>query len=55
MIFILVNQEINKQPSAFSYVSKLRVITVDKNPAYPLAMQELKEEPYARRHTTKKS
>ena len=36
--------EINKQPSAFSYVSKPRVITVDKNPAYPVAMQELKEE-----------
>ncbi|PGD29916.1 IS6 family transposase, partial [Bacillus pseudomycoides] len=29
---------------AFSYVSKPRVITVDKNPAYPVAIQELKEE-----------
>jgi transposase, IS6 family len=29
---------------AFSYVSKPRVITVDKNPAYPIAIQELKEE-----------
>ncbi len=29
---------------AFSHVSKPRVITVDKNPAYPIAIQELKEE-----------
>ena len=29
---------------AFSHVSKPRVITVDKNPAYPMAIQELKEE-----------
>ncbi len=29
---------------AFSYVSKPRVITVDKNPAYPVAIQELREE-----------
>lgn len=28
---------------AFSYVSKPRVITVDKNPAYPLTIQALKE------------
>ncbi|MGQ8867034.1 IS6 family transposase, partial [Bacillus sp. NA_145.1] len=33
-----------KKALAFSYVSKPRVITVDKNPAYPVAMQELKEE-----------
>ncbi|PFH73732.1 IS6 family transposase [Bacillus nitratireducens] len=33
-----------KKALAFSYVSKLRVITVDKNPAYPVAIQELKEE-----------
>jgi len=38
-----VNQEINKQPSA-SHVCKPRVITVDKNPSYPVAIQELKEE-----------
>lgn len=44
LIFILVNQEINKQPSAFSYISKPRVITVDKNPAYPVALQTLKKE-----------
>ncbi|SFH54230.1 Transposase (or an inactivated derivative) [Priestia megaterium] len=29
---------------AFSHVSMPRVITVDKNPAYPIAIQELKEE-----------
>jgi len=29
---------------AFSYVSTPRVITVDKNPAYPIAIEELKEE-----------
>ncbi|CAI8818601.1 hypothetical protein EMIT019CA3_230021 [Bacillus pseudomycoides] len=29
---------------AFSYISKPRVITVDKNPAYPVAIQALKEE-----------
>ena len=33
-----------KKALAFSHVSKLRVITVDKNPAYPIAIQELKEE-----------
>ncbi|XKK29711.1 IS6 family transposase [Bacillus sp. AC79A.1] len=33
-----------KKALAFSYVSKPRVITVDKNPAYSVAMQELKEE-----------
>lgn len=33
-----------KKALAFSHVSKPRVITVDKNPAYPLAIQELKEE-----------
>ncbi|HDR7417810.1 TPA: IS6 family transposase [Bacillus cereus] len=33
-----------KKALAFSYVSKPRVITVDKNPAYPIAIQELKEE-----------
>ena len=29
---------------AFSYVSQPRVITVDKNPAYPVAIQQLKNE-----------
>jgi len=33
-----------KKALAFSSVSKPRVITVDKNPAYPVAIQELKEE-----------
>lgn len=33
-----------KKALAFSYVSKPRVMTVDKNPAYPVAIQELKEE-----------
>lgn len=33
-----------KKALAFSYVSRQRVITVDKNPAYPVAIQELKEE-----------
>ncbi|MGY3418353.1 IS6 family transposase [Bacillus mycoides] len=33
-----------KKALAFSYVSKPHVITVDKNPAYPVAIQELKEE-----------
>ncbi|MGR3779145.1 IS6 family transposase [Bacillus paramycoides] len=33
-----------KKALAFSHVSKPRVITVDKNPAYPIAIQELKEE-----------
>lgn len=33
-----------KKALAFSYVSRPRVITVDKNPAYPIAIQELKEE-----------
>ncbi|MFJ5625721.1 IS6 family transposase [Peribacillus loiseleuriae] len=33
-----------KKALAFSNVSKPRVITVDKNPAYPIAIQELKEE-----------
>ncbi len=33
-----------KKALAFSCVSKPRVITVDKNPAYPVAIQELKEE-----------
>ncbi|MFL0405458.1 IS6 family transposase [Bacillus cereus] len=33
-----------KKALAFSYVSKPRVITVDKTPAYPVAIQELKEE-----------
>ncbi|PHC80873.1 IS6 family transposase [Bacillus pseudomycoides] len=33
-----------KKALAFSYVSKPRVITVDKNPAYPVAIQALKEE-----------
>ncbi|MBJ8031642.1 IS6 family transposase [Bacillus cereus group sp. N21] len=32
-----------KKALAFSYVSKPRVITVDKNPAYPVAIQALKE------------
>ncbi|EOQ04712.1 transposase [Bacillus cereus VDM021] len=33
-----------KKALAFSYISKPRVITVDKNPAYPVAIQRLKEE-----------
>ncbi|MGG3195495.1 IS6 family transposase [Priestia aryabhattai] len=33
-----------KKALASSHVSKPRVITVDKNPAYPIAIQELKEE-----------
>ncbi|RWS38079.1 IS6 family transposase [Bacillus mycoides] len=33
-----------KKALAFSHVSKPRVITVDKNPAYLIAIQELKEE-----------
>ncbi|WP_028390631.1 IS6 family transposase, partial [Bacillus cihuensis] len=33
-----------KKALAFSHVSKPRVITVDKNPAYSIAIQELKEE-----------
>ncbi|WP_018767000.1 DDE-type integrase/transposase/recombinase, partial [Bacillus sp. 105MF] len=33
-----------KKALAFSYISKPRVITVDKNPAYPVAIQALKEE-----------
>jgi transposase, IS6 family len=33
-----------KKALAFSYVSRPRVITVDKNPAYPIAIEELKEE-----------
>jgi IS6 family transposase len=33
-----------KKALAFSHVSAPRVITVDKNPAYPVAMEELKEE-----------
>ncbi|PFN06822.1 IS6 family transposase [Bacillus cereus] len=33
-----------KKALAFSYVSEPRVITVDKNPAYPGAIQVLKEE-----------
>ena len=32
-----------KKALAFSHVSTLRVITVDKNPAYPVATEELKE------------
>ncbi|PEL16859.1 IS6 family transposase, partial [Bacillus pseudomycoides] len=33
-----------KKALAFSYISKPGVITVDKNPAYPVAIQALKEE-----------
>ncbi len=33
-----------KKALASSHVSQPRIITVDKNPAYPLAIQELKEE-----------
>ncbi|PAL04645.1 IS6 family transposase, partial [Peribacillus simplex] len=33
-----------KKALATSHVCKPRVITVDKNPAYPVAIQELKEE-----------
>lgn len=32
-----------KKALAFSHVSRPRVITVDKNPAYPVAIEELKE------------
>ncbi len=32
-----------KKALAFLHVSKPRVITVDKNPAYPIAIQELKK------------
>ncbi len=34
----------SKKALAFSYVSKPRIITVDKNPPYPVAIQKLKEE-----------
>ncbi len=33
-----------KKTLTFSYVSRPRVITVDKKPAYPIAIHELKEE-----------
>ena len=33
-----------KKALIFSYISKPRVITVDKNPTYPVAIQESKEE-----------
>jgi transposase-like protein len=33
-----------KKALAFSHVSMPRVITVNKNPTYPIAIQELKEE-----------
>jgi IS6 family transposase len=33
-----------KKALAFSHVSTPRIITVDKNPAYPVAIEELKEE-----------
>ena len=33
-----------KKALAFSYASRPRVINVDKNPAYPVAIQELKRE-----------
>jgi IS6 family transposase len=33
-----------KKAWAFSYVSRPRVMIVDKNPAHPVAIQELKEE-----------
>ncbi len=33
-----------KKALAFSYVSKLRVITIYKNPAYPVAIRALKKE-----------
>jgi len=33
-----------KKALAFSHVFRPRVITVDKNPAYPIAIQELKKE-----------
>jgi transposase, IS6 family len=38
-----VNHGTQKRLAAF-HVSKPRVITVDKNPAYPVLIQELKEE-----------
>jgi transposase, IS6 family len=36
--------ELSGSGAKFSYVSRPRVITVDKNPAYPVAIQELKKE-----------
>jgi hypothetical protein len=51
LTFILAKIGVPNQPSAFSKKPWLlrmcppsRVITVDKNPAYPVAMQELQEE-----------
>ncbi|MDM5460173.1 Integrase catalytic region [Bacillus mycoides] len=41
-LFLDILKFLHQNP--FSYVSKPRVITVDKNPAYPVAIQELKEE-----------
>lgn len=37
-------QHFYKKALAFLYISKPRVITVDKNPDYPVAIQALKEE-----------
>ena len=33
-----------KKPLVFAHISTPRVITVDKDPAYPISIQELKEE-----------
>jgi len=40
--FISVKQEINRLQSTSS--RKPRVMTVDKNPAYPIAIEQLKNE-----------
>ncbi|MFD4820182.1 IS6 family transposase [Peribacillus butanolivorans] len=41
-----------KKALATCHSTTPRVITVDKNPVYPVAIQELKEKKYARRHTS---
>ena len=46
----------SKKALAASYICIPRVITVDKNPAYPMAIKELKEEKKdACRHPNKES
>lgn len=42
-----------KKALQFFHVSRPRVITVDKNPAYPIAIEELEKEKEARRHPNK--
>lgn len=50
LVFTLEKIEIQNQPNVFSknlvlsHVSIPRVITIDKDPAYPVAINELKEE-----------